>query len=45
MTIMPASPVTATGSRSSGPGVFVVTSRFLITLSSARPIPVSSAAM
>ena len=44
VTTMPESPVTAWGSRSSGPGVLVVTSRFLITLSSALPSPVSSLA-
>ncbi len=42
VTIMPRSPVTTCGSRSSGPGVRVVTSRFLRTLSSARPSPVSA---
>ena len=34
MTIMPASPLTAWTSRSSGPGALVVTRRFLRTLSS-----------
>ncbi len=45
MTIIPPSPVTAWGSRSSGPGVRVVTSRFFWTLSSGRPSPVSAWAM
>ena len=45
VTIMPPSPVTACGSRSSGPGVLVVTIRFFWTLSSARPSPVSACAM
>ncbi len=44
VTVMPSSPVTARGSRSSGPSVFSVTSRFLRVLSSARPRPVSSCA-
>ncbi len=44
VTIIPESPVTACGSRSSGPGVRIVTSRFLRILSSARPRPVSSRA-
>ena len=41
VTIMPASPVTAWTSRSSGPGALEVTRRFLTTLSSKRPMCVS----
>ena len=44
MSVSPWSPVTALGSRSSRPGVFSVTRRFLTTLSSNRPRPVSSCA-
>ena len=44
VTIIPSSPVTTCGSRSSGPGVRVVTSWFFSTLSSALPSPVSSRA-
>src|SRR5262245_31030940 len=42
--VRPWSPVHATGSRSSVPGVRSVTRRFFNTLSSARPSPVSSTA-
>ena len=45
VTIMPSSPVTASSSRSSGPGVFVVTSRFFTILSVTRPRPVSATAI
>ena len=41
VTIMPASPLTAWTSRSSGPGAFVATRRFLRILSSTRPRCVS----
>ena len=45
VSIIPSSPVLMIGSRSSGPGVRVATRRFLRTLSSTRPRPVSSWAM
>ena len=45
VTIMPRLPVTASTSRSSGPAVFIVTRRFLTTLSSYRPRWVSWWAM
>ena len=41
VTIIPASPVTAWTSRSSGPGALEATRRFLTTLSSTRPRCVS----
>ena len=41
VTIIPASPETAWTSRSSGPGAFEATRRFLTTLSSSRPMWVS----
>ena len=45
VTIMPSSPVTAWSSRSSGPGVFVLTRRFFTILSVTRPRPVSATAI
>jgi hypothetical protein len=45
VTVIPLSPVVACGFRSSGPGVFSVTSRFLTVLSSERPSPVSRCAI
>ena len=45
VTIIPWSPVTASTSRSSGPGALVVTTRFLTILSSTRPIFVSCTAI
>ena len=42
VTIIPRSPVTASNSRSSGPGALVVTKRFFMILSTTRPNPVSA---
>src|SRR6266540_4518786 len=42
VTIIPSSPVAASTSRSSGPGAFVDTIRFLTILSATRPRPVSA---
>src|SRR6266568_1962075 len=45
VTTMPWSPVAASSSRSSGPGVLSVTRRFLTSLSPTRPSPVSARAI